>query len=65
MSAARYGGEAKVAFGRLSERLRTVAETLRRLPANPDLHGEDMQSLRREIDAIRAELLAIDRKPWR
>jgi hypothetical protein len=61
MSAARHGGEAKAEFARLSERLRTVAETLRRLPPKPDLHREEMQSLRQELEAIRAELLAIDR----
>ncbi|MFZ1110182.1 MAG: hypothetical protein WAN43_17765 [Rhodomicrobium sp.] len=68
MSSARHRAkteDAKAEFARLSGRLRTIAEALKRLSPAPDRHIEEMLRLRMDLDAIRAELLAIDRKPSR
>jgi hypothetical protein len=45
-------------LAQLTERLLTVAEALKRIPSEPDRHSENVQRLRQELDAIRAELLA-------
>jgi hypothetical protein len=48
--------EAKADLVKLAERLRAVAETLRRLPADHPSFYEEMEVLRGEIKAILAEL---------
>ncbi len=40
----------------LSERIRTVAEALRRLPADQAPFSEEIDDLREEVQAIAAEL---------
>jgi hypothetical protein len=68
MLSGRHGAlteDAKAEFARLSGRLRVIAEALKSLPLEPDRHFEEMRRLGRGLEAIRAELLAIDLKPRR
>ncbi len=48
--------EAKLDLAKLAERLRTVAEALRRLPADHPSFHEEMEDLREEIKFVAAQL---------
>jgi hypothetical protein len=53
--------EAKAELVNLAERLRTVAETLRHLPADHPSFYDEMEGLRGEMKVIAARLRGINR----
>jgi len=55
--------EAKPDLAKLAERLRIVAETLKRLPTDHPSFVEEMEVLRHEIKAVAAQLRGNDSPP--
>jgi hypothetical protein len=67
MSSAEEGAkiEAKAELMRLSGLLRTIAEAVKGLPSDPDRHEENVNRLRKQLEAVRVDLLALDLEPRR